>query len=1102
MQFIPAMSTKSLLLLLLFLLVTFHLYAQRSPDVIPVQFTLKQAGYVTLVIEDNKGTRVRNLIAETWFPAGKNTVQWDGLDDLGRDIDAAKHGVYSIPGKLVMPGQYRVRGLVRGPVRTHYELATYSTGTPPWRTEDHTGAWLANHTPPQAALFVPASSSPTGQPAILLGAYITEGPDGMAWVDMDGRKKGGRTWVGGVWTAAPFMAIDNGPKAIAGSNLYVASAWETSKQSGIAELRLNALSVNRKNDYDVKQVLKYSLGAISQDDVKEVISGIAVNDGILLISLRKKDRILVVDLNKGKVTDSLRISSPTGMAYDSNGRLLLLSGNDLLRFQGAIRNAKPEKLIAGGLEMPYALTFDKRGNIYISDRGRSHTIKVFSPTGKYLRQIGKPGVPAAGPYDPQHMNNPAGITIDARQQLWVAEADYLPKRVSVWSLDGRLLRAYYGPPKYGGGGTLDLQDQSRFYYADEAHGAMEFSINWQTGTSTLQHVYYRPGTNDLVLANRNAAPETPLYYKGQQYFTNCYNNHPTSGAPTAFLFTRRNGIACPVAAMGQASQWDILKGDAFRSTWPKGVNLNASGGSSQAFFIWQDKNADGHVQPSEVSYQQGTTGGVTVMPDLSFCIARIKDQAVRFSPTGFTENGVPRYDITKGKVLAGNVQSPGSSGGDQLLEGPDGWNVLTLGVKPFSPYSLSGTKNGVPAWSYPSLWPGLHASHNAPVAELPGQLTGTTRLLGGFFTVKEGVGPLWAINGNHGKVYIFTADGLFVASLFKNMRNGTIWRMPAAQRNMSLDSVTLGEENFWPTITATQDGKVYLVDGARSAIVRLDGLETISRLPDMNLTVSQSSIDRSISAIHATAANGQATTPKVLQVNILSAQQQPVVDGKLNDWSAPSVNWADIDKRGVKGYFNSSAQPYDISATLAVVNGRLYAAFRTGNSHLADNSGEMPLAPFKTGGALDIMIGSSNTKADPARRSPVAGDCRLLISVINGKPQALLYRAVVPGTRTEDKVPFSSPSRTITFDRVDNVSSQLQFAASEGNYELSIPLSVLGIQVTNGQKIKGDIGVLRGDKGETISRLYWSNKATGITSDVPSEAMLSPALWGTFRFRK
>src|SRR5437763_1879303 len=68
---------------------------------IPVRFTLAAPGFVTLVIDDEQGVRVRNLVSETPFPAGANVIWWDGLDDLGRDTDAANHSVYHVPGKLV-----------------------------------------------------------------------------------------------------------------------------------------------------------------------------------------------------------------------------------------------------------------------------------------------------------------------------------------------------------------------------------------------------------------------------------------------------------------------------------------------------------------------------------------------------------------------------------------------------------------------------------------------------------------------------------------------------------------------------------------------------------------------------------------------------------------------------------------------------------------------------------------------------------------------------------------------------------------------------------------------------------------------------------------
>ena len=35
---------------------------------------------------------------------------------------------------------------------------------------------------------------------------------------------------------------------------------------------------------------------------------------------------------------------------------------------------------------------------------------------------------------------------------------------------------------------------------------------------------------------------------------------------------------------------------------------------------------------------------------------------------------------------------------------------------------------------------------------------------------------------------------------------------------------------------------------------------------------------------------------------------------------------------------------------------------------------------------------------------------------------------------------------------------------------------------------------------EAVERVYWSNKNTAITADLPSEAGLQPRLWGTFIF--
>lgn len=1074
-----------------------HQIVANAPIAIP--FKLKEAGYVTLVIENKNGIRVRNLISETWFKAGDNVAYWDGMDDLGRDIDAMHHGVYKIPARFVAPGDYHVNGLVRGEISTSYEFSVYTTGTPPWTTDDHTGGWLANHSPPQAAVFVPAKQSPTGKPAVYLGCFVTEGPEGLAWVDLDGNKLGGKRWVGGNWTAAPYLARDAGEYADPGVYAYVGSFWDTGKLSGEGELRITGLTAGVD-----RNILTYNLGAFdSKNGIREAeMHGLSVYNGIGVASLTKKNKLIFVDVKAGKLLGSTVLDEPMGSAFNAKGELLVLSGKKLLKYS-SLKNIDnlpvPQTLISTNLEAPVGITLDTQGNIYISDGGQSHQVKVFTADGKLVKKIGNPGAPKAGPYDQLHMNNPAGITIDSRQHLWVAENDFVPKRVSVWTLDGQFIKAFYGPGKYGGGGEVDGHDKTKYYYADEDRGAMEFKIDWQTGAYKLTDVYYRNQPGAFKMSFRCAAPETALYHNGKRYWTNCYNSSPTTGHPSAFLFVDRNGIAVPVAAMGRANLWDILKTDAFKSRWPEGVDLNDKGNKTDAFFIWTDKNKDGQVQPEEVVLQKGAGNGVTIMPDLSFCIARLGDRAVRFAPVNISSDGYPEYDMNKTEVLAKDVMPSGSSGGDQVLAAPDGWAVISLGMKPFDRYSISGAQNGVAKWSYPNVWPGLHASHEAPIPDRLGELIGPTRLLGGLMDNKGSEsGPLWAINSNHGMVYIFTSDGLFVATLFDAMRVGKRWSMPIAKRRMSLKGITLSEENFWPTICQTDDGSVYMGDGGRNSIIKIDGLKNIHRLPGIDLKVTEDDLDKSREYLVKTEFTRQQNQGSgVLKVALNT--MQITVDGNLNDWAG--TDWVDIDKSGVKANFNANTKPYNVTASVAVTGDRLYVAYRTGDPKLLNNTGEMSIALFKTGGALDLMLGADGN-ANPDRLKPVAGDSRLLVTLVKGKPKALLYQAVVSGTKQSDKVPFSSPWRTITFDKVVDVSSQLQFGSNNGDYEISLPIAVFGLKSKSGLTLKGDVGILRGDGTQTFSRNYWCNKATGIVSDVPAEAELTPALWGKFVFQQ
>ena len=206
------------------------------------------------------------------------------------------------------------------------------------------------------------------------------------------------------------------------------------------------------------------------------------------------------------------------------------------------------------------------------------------------------------------------------------------------------------------------------------------------------------------------------------------------------------------------------------------------------------------------------------------------------------------------------------------------------------------------------------------------------------------------------------------------------------------------------------------------------------------------------------------------------------VDGRLTEWQ--NANWATISS--------------NISGAVAFNDDTLFAAWRTNDEKLLSNSGATANNLFKGGGALDLMIGTDRD-ADSARREPVAGDLRLLITKVKGQPRATLYRAVVPGTPDASKVLFESPVGKVLFDEVRDVTAQIKLAQQGGNYEISVPLQLLGMKPQQDSEILGDIGVLRGDGSQTIQRLYWNNLNTAIVSDIPSEARLQPVNWGLWK---
>ncbi len=1129
------------------------LRAEENEELIPISFNLKEPAIVTVVIDRPDGTRVRNLINAEPFPAGKNTVSWDGLDE---GVIRPEGNSYTFRRSLVDPGSYTARIITHSGLNPHYEFTVYpNTGNPPWTTpEEISGGWLADHSAPCAVLFVPAANAPGGEDRVLILSDSAEAGDGLVWVDLEGNKKAGfRTIKHGVNDT--HLALDCGAKAPKDAAVYMGGGgWDSSddKQQGL--IIVKALTINSQdqsmrgrvagyNDYYYRPVLTLPVEnskIVLRGKPRAKLRGLAVHDGILLALVDDSDELIVARVSgePSKRDDTAeilgRISVPgiDEIAFDNQGRMVALVGNMIKRFQLDLDSdptlKAEETVVSGMLEAPVRISIGKDGRIFVSDAGNSHQVKIFSTTGKPEGVVGKPGAPTLGPYDPLHLNDPAGMSVDSCGNLWVAERHREPKRISVWANDGSLLKSFIGPAKYGGGGSLDPRDRT-IMYVGQKNALLKFRLDWEKGQSELVAVPYRMQIDEppFFFSNFKQSPQDVFYSGSQRFLTDGYSSGPVSGGRLITLWSEDAGqILRPLAIVGAAKYWPLLTQEKFLKRIPNesvSRKTNRETGeediSIRAIVAWSDWNGNGLPEPEEMTFlpldNKEPVRSVIVDNNLNFWIVT-SARLFKLPPDKGESEAAPFYDLARAEVVA--TKENGFPSGNGQIHASDGSNIMIggpiVGLRP----------DGSRWWQYHSQWPSLHAGHGSPrQPEYPGQLLATTRALGWPQDLPEpALGQVWGINSNYGVMYYFTTDGMFLGTVGGFRPEATGWNMPNLKRNASMKTINFSSEHFYPTFTRTSDGKYYMVAGMNHvSIVRVDGFDTIRRLPDQKLDVTAAQL-RKLIAYNASSRDEskEEAGEKILSVPIELANRE--TRANPDDWEG--VPWVTVEQRNVSFSSFAKGTPFPWSEVAVMVAGdRLHFAVRTHEPDLLTNAANNPPFLFKTGGALDIQLGT-NPKAPTNRKAPVEGDIRILIAQdLEGKPIAMLYEPVSPSAAKSGLKPevFSSPLREIPFDRVVEISDVLKMKNTKhvatlvspknknktktlGKYiwEASVPLSSIGLKHVQGLSIRADLGVLIGSGGETVQRTYWSNKKTGLISDIPSEAELLPARWGTFHLNK
>jgi sugar lactone lactonase YvrE len=998
---------------------------------VPIAYDLPADARVTLVIEDETGRRVRNLIAGYPRSKGSHVDYWDCLDERGRPVP---------------PGNYRWRGLVNPGIGLRYHTHLMPHTNPPWRSSDGTGGWGADHTPP-------SSVAAYGDRVFLLYEGAESG-SALVGCDLEGNKVWGH---GSSFQGGGFVIT-----ADAGAVHYATKDGVIKIDPKTGKAQVFATGTSR-------------LGFPADPPP----TGIARRGNQLFVSCTSGDRaksvIRVFDLATDKEVRSLtNVPAVMGLAVDPDNRLLAVSGDGVVAVDPDTGDTKP--VVAGGLDKPRGIAVAGDGTIYVINGG-TEQLFAFDPSGKFLRSIGtKGGRPAVGPWDREGMLNPTGVAVDGKGNIWVAEHEPISKRLSKWSPAGRNAGEWFGPTPYGGDGIVDHRDPTHVLC-----GGLEFVVDEKNMTA-------RPVYSHLLgsAAGQPAAADSIVdgTFWHRQGFTTTYRGHDYLAYDRGLLCIRRGKAWVPCAAIGYVKNSSRSQGD-------------------QA--LWSDRNDNGKVDDDEVvqitetpfgAQGAGEWGIPWSRHDLSTLRPALHStsRCIRFTPAEFTASGVPIFDRRSvSTVDYAFGTAPVDVDADTMVSFYENSHApgFVEEKRNLPEGDLSGIKaydrRGNLKWTYPEPFSGVHGCFKAPLPTSPGEVIGTIYVMGTADMGKD-IGTIMCFNGYYGPRYLFTTDGLFVQTLFKDSR-----LLPQtaekAMHGMAVDEMSPGAEAYAGTFSKADDGRVFLtgsLGGPSCTIVSVEGLDKLQRLPAQAITVSAEQIAQGQAARAARDAEGKSgdKTPAKFALKRAPRSLDGVLDEPGFAESAVTIR-ADEKRRG--------------EAAISFDDKNLYVAFRVTDATPWKNGGSDAKTIFLTGDSVDIQLGLD--PAAPAdRASPVGGDVRIAIAPYEGGSIVMVYQPVVPG-HTGPREAFISPVGRVDMDRVERIASaSVVVKPTEAGYDLeaAIPLEAVGWKVPAGATIRGDAGVLFSDDTGTkcLLRRYWSNRNTNIAADLPSETRLQPLEWG------
>ena len=791
----------------------------------------------------------------------------------------------------------------------------------------------------------------------------------------------------------------------------------------------------------------------------EQVVGFAADKNGLYVSVAGKNVVRSFDRNTFKQMREYKVPGAAQLFAPGDGTLLVTSSKGLLWLDLAGRRGDVATLNAEDFSSARDVTA-AADRIYVAMGAPDHRVHVFTREGKRIGTIGNEGGRKQnGWYEPREgFLNPNGLAVDSNGRLWVVEDSYRPKRTSVWK-DGKWQRDFIGDTGYGGGGVINPLDPTMAFY-----NGMQFEIDIDKRTWKLVQV------GMIMPAN---AAEFGLEQIGNP-------NETGQGNTTEYMMAHR-GRAYIHKCRGSRHIYRQRED----GRWALCVYIDTTNKVA-----WMDLNDDCLIQNNEIvrggaddiwggNDYWGTRPSQNL--DLYFS-RRVDTPGLRLRLERITPGGTPIYDFAKFEEMAGECMNgiglrdgtfnSGCAGerGEYFSEmrktQPAGVDRRTFWFR--------GLNTG--RWTYRLPEPGVviypfQAHGVANVPELPGEVV------------------CWV--SDFGQRYLFTDDMLYVDQLFADGRASYDAWPEVPEPGFIANNMTPGQESFHGFFTRAAGNRYLLTSGFTDCrVFEITGLNSLRRIGG-ETEIKPEHLGRAIDIRDFRLSGGKTRgTARIARV------ARPMgIDGTLQGWNRDDALRIKVDADRAAEILTAYDQD------------NLYVAWEVrDNSPMFNNAERWELA-FKGGDAVDVMFRAPGKDLDKA--GVRAGDLRLLIAGLGGKPAAVLYRPV-----SENKKPFvfdafegAGRGNAVRMDEVrlaPEVRAVIKRGPSGYIVEAAIPWKLLGIGPAAGAEGRIDFGVLFSDaKGTgTAVRAYWENRDTQIVADIPSEAQLKPANWGIMKLEE